>query len=107
MLKLVNSHFTILKCVFSVAVLNFQQEMRTISLCLSGFFKINGFCTQIFNLFVYIYLRLNEWRFGESRDDGTVYTFLHNTFHLELVYEKYNGKISLVMVFNRPQGVNE
>lgn len=58
--------------------------------------------------FLYIsYLRLNEWRFGESRDDCTVYTFLHNTFHMELVYEKYNGKISLVMVFNRPQEVNE
>ncbi|XP_060907689.1 kinetochore scaffold 1 [Labrus mixtus] len=33
---------------------------------------------------------LNEWKFGERRDDCTVYTFLHDTFHLELLYDKSN-----------------
>ncbi|XP_076612908.1 outer kinetochore KNL1 complex subunit KNL1 [Chaetodon auriga] len=34
---------------------------------------------------------LNEWKFGEKGDDCTVYTFLHETFHLQLVFEKSNG----------------
>ncbi|XP_029134298.2 kinetochore scaffold 1 isoform X2 [Labrus bergylta] len=33
---------------------------------------------------------LNEWKFGERRDDYTVFTFLHDTFHLELLYDKSN-----------------
>uniref|UniRef100_UPI0037E7CF7C kinetochore scaffold 1 n=1 Tax=Semicossyphus pulcher TaxID=241346 RepID=UPI0037E7CF7C len=34
---------------------------------------------------------LNEWKLGEKRDNHTVYTFLHETFHLQLVYEKTKG----------------
>ncbi|KAF7666668.1 hypothetical protein LDENG_00098430 [Lucifuga dentata] len=34
---------------------------------------------------------LNEWKFGETRDNSTVYTFLHDTLHLVLVYEKSDG----------------
>ncbi|KAE8286724.1 hypothetical protein D5F01_LYC14671 [Larimichthys crocea] len=34
---------------------------------------------------------VNEWKFGEKRDNCTVYTFLHDTFHLQLVYEKSDG----------------
>ncbi|XP_070782456.1 outer kinetochore KNL1 complex subunit KNL1 [Enoplosus armatus] len=34
---------------------------------------------------------VNEWKFGEKRNNSTVYTFLHETLHLQLVYEKSNG----------------
>ncbi|XP_044025456.1 kinetochore scaffold 1 isoform X2 [Siniperca chuatsi] len=34
---------------------------------------------------------VNEWKFGEKRDNCAVYTFLHETFHLQLVYDKSNG----------------
>uniref|UniRef100_A0A673CWV3 Knl1 C-terminal RWD domain-containing protein n=2 Tax=Sphaeramia orbicularis TaxID=375764 RepID=A0A673CWV3_9TELE len=34
---------------------------------------------------------INEWKLGEKRDNCTVYTFLHETLHLELVFEKSNG----------------
>ncbi|XP_008276592.1 protein CASC5 [Stegastes partitus] len=34
---------------------------------------------------------LNEWRIKERKDNGTIYTFLHETMHLQLVYEKTNG----------------
>ncbi|XP_035799526.2 kinetochore scaffold 1 isoform X2 [Amphiprion ocellaris] len=34
---------------------------------------------------------LNEWRFKERRDNNTIYTFLHETMYLHLVYEKPNG----------------
>uniref|UniRef100_A0A8C4GIP2 Knl1 C-terminal RWD domain-containing protein n=1 Tax=Dicentrarchus labrax TaxID=13489 RepID=A0A8C4GIP2_DICLA len=33
---------------------------------------------------------VNEWKLGEKRDNSTVYTFLHDTLHLQLVFEK-NG----------------
>ncbi|KAG7222700.1 hypothetical protein INR49_026309 [Caranx melampygus] len=35
---------------------------------------------------------LNEWKFVEEEDNCTAYTFLHNTMHLQLVYEKCKGK---------------
>ncbi|KAG7508661.1 hypothetical protein JOB18_020445 [Solea senegalensis] len=31
---------------------------------------------------------INEWKFGEKKDNCTVYTFLHDTMQLQLVYEK-------------------
>ncbi|XP_070704846.1 outer kinetochore KNL1 complex subunit KNL1-like [Pempheris klunzingeri] len=34
---------------------------------------------------------VNEWKFGGKSDNCTVYTFLHETFHLQLVYENPNG----------------
>ncbi|KAM8726119.1 uncharacterized protein knl1 isoform 1-T2 [Acanthopagrus schlegelii] len=34
---------------------------------------------------------VNEWKFAEKKDQCTVYTFLHETFHLQLVFEKSNG----------------
>ncbi|XP_074541813.1 uncharacterized protein knl1 isoform X2 [Halichoeres trimaculatus] len=34
---------------------------------------------------------ITEWRFGEKKDDCTVYTFLYDTFHLRLDYHKSNG----------------
>ncbi|XP_071323973.1 outer kinetochore KNL1 complex subunit KNL1 isoform X2 [Trachinotus anak] len=34
---------------------------------------------------------VNEWKLGEKKDNCTVYTFLHDTMHLKLVYEKYKG----------------
>ncbi|KAI3363664.1 hypothetical protein L3Q82_001283 [Scortum barcoo] len=34
---------------------------------------------------------VNEWKLGEKRDNCTLYTFLHETFHLQLVYEKSSG----------------
>ncbi|XP_033504979.2 uncharacterized protein knl1 [Epinephelus lanceolatus] len=34
---------------------------------------------------------VNEWKFGEKTDNCAVYTFLHETLHLQLVYEKPNG----------------
>ncbi|XP_034555673.1 kinetochore scaffold 1 isoform X2 [Notolabrus celidotus] len=33
---------------------------------------------------------LNEWRLGEKRDNCTVYTFLYETFHLLLEFDKSN-----------------
>ncbi|XP_035535175.1 kinetochore scaffold 1 [Morone saxatilis] len=33
---------------------------------------------------------VNEWKLGEKSDNCTAYTFLHETFHLQLVFEK-NG----------------
>ncbi|XP_073348418.1 uncharacterized protein knl1 isoform X2 [Pagrus major] len=34
---------------------------------------------------------VNEWKFAEKKDQCTVYTFLHETFHLQLAFEKSNG----------------
>ncbi|KAM3602599.1 uncharacterized protein V6R79_007182 [Siganus canaliculatus] len=34
---------------------------------------------------------LNEWKLGENKDDCTVYTFLHGTLHLQLLFEKPSG----------------
>ncbi|XP_058469554.1 uncharacterized protein knl1 isoform X2 [Solea solea] len=31
---------------------------------------------------------INEWKFGEKKDNCTVYTFLHDTMQLQLAYEK-------------------
>ncbi|XP_034018427.1 kinetochore scaffold 1 [Thalassophryne amazonica] len=35
---------------------------------------------------------INEWKLGEKTDSCTVYTFLYNTLHLQLDYEKSDGK---------------
>lgn len=42
--------------------------------------------------------RLNEWELAESGDDCAVYTFLHQTLRLQLVFEEHGGKM---MVFRR------
>ncbi|XP_042359963.1 kinetochore scaffold 1-like [Plectropomus leopardus] len=34
---------------------------------------------------------VNEWKFGEKTDNCTLYTSLHETLHLQLVYEKSSG----------------
>ncbi|XP_033991548.1 kinetochore scaffold 1 isoform X2 [Trematomus bernacchii] len=34
---------------------------------------------------------LNEWKFTERSDNSTIYTFLHETLHLQLLFEKPNG----------------
>ncbi|XP_030576718.1 uncharacterized protein knl1 isoform X2 [Archocentrus centrarchus] len=34
---------------------------------------------------------INEWKLREMRDNFKVYTFLHETMHLQLVFEKSNG----------------
>ncbi|XP_029281413.1 kinetochore scaffold 1 [Cottoperca gobio] len=34
---------------------------------------------------------VNEWKFAEKTDDYTVYTFLHETVHLQLAFEKSKG----------------
>ncbi|XP_034383038.1 kinetochore scaffold 1 isoform X3 [Cyclopterus lumpus] len=35
--------------------------------------------------------RVNEWKCAEKTDNCTTYTFLHETLHLELVYEESSG----------------
>uniref|UniRef100_A0A672IWY1 Knl1 C-terminal RWD domain-containing protein n=2 Tax=Salarias fasciatus TaxID=181472 RepID=A0A672IWY1_SALFA len=37
---------------------------------------------------------LNEWKLKEKRDDGTVYTFLHETMSLQLTFEKSDGNLA-------------
>nr|XP_040016596.1 uncharacterized protein knl1 isoform X4 [Gasterosteus aculeatus aculeatus] len=37
---------------------------------------------------------VNEWKLAEKTDNGTTYTFLHKTVHLELLYEDSSGKDS-------------
>lgn len=71
--------------------------------CICQFFKVfewlfvfkssldNTLYTKILKA-IFSYVRVNEWKFGEKRDNCTVYTFLHDTFHLQLVYEKSDGK---------------
>ncbi|XP_034055005.1 uncharacterized protein LOC117534863 [Gymnodraco acuticeps] len=34
---------------------------------------------------------LNEWKFAERSDNSTIYTFLHKTLDLQLLFEKPNG----------------
>ncbi|KAI9531515.1 hypothetical protein NQZ68_040362 [Dissostichus eleginoides] len=34
---------------------------------------------------------LNEWKVAERSDNSTIYTFLHETLHLQLLFEKPNG----------------
>ncbi|XP_034756666.1 kinetochore scaffold 1 [Etheostoma cragini] len=34
---------------------------------------------------------INEWKFGEKKDNCSVYTFLYETLILQLVYDKSNG----------------
>ncbi|XP_062324202.1 uncharacterized protein knl1 [Osmerus eperlanus] len=36
--------------------------------------------------------RLNEWKLGEQDENRTVYTFLHESLHLEVLMEKPNGR---------------
>lgn len=43
--------------------------------------------------------RLTEWRVGESSDNSAAFTFLYETFHLQVVYQ--DGKILLSGFFCR------
>ncbi|KAM6992569.1 uncharacterized protein knl1 isoform 2-T2 [Tautogolabrus adspersus] len=54
--------------------------------------KLNRLIAETRNLesHVDVLKTVNEWKFGGRRDDCTVYTFLHDTFHLELLYDKSN-----------------
>lgn len=81
--------------------------MRAFSFCLSVLLTINSFCTQTGTFLCISYLRVNEWKLGEKRDNCTLYTFLHETFHLQLVFEKSTGKIFSLMVVSRHQRVNK
>ncbi|XP_046877989.1 uncharacterized protein knl1 [Hypomesus transpacificus] len=36
--------------------------------------------------------RLNEWKLGEQDENRTIYTFLHESLHLEVLMEKANGR---------------
>lgn len=71
--------------VFVWCCLNFQLEMRTISLCSSV--ENKGI-----NLFVWMN---GSWRTAETTVQST---FLHETLHLKLVVEKYRGKISSLLL---------
>ncbi|AWP20304.1 putative protein CASC5 [Scophthalmus maximus] len=55
--------------------------------------KLNRLKAETRNLesHVTVLQMVNEWRFGEQSDSCTVYTFLHDTLHLQLVYEKSKG----------------
>ncbi|XP_018538037.1 kinetochore scaffold 1 [Lates calcarifer] len=55
--------------------------------------KLNRLKAETKNLesHVTILHMVNEWKFGEKTDNCTTYTFLHETMHLQLVYEKSNG----------------
>ncbi|KAI4830216.1 hypothetical protein KUCAC02_001865 [Chaenocephalus aceratus] len=37
---------------------------------------------------------LNEWTFAERSDNSTIYTFLHKTLDLQLLFEKPNDRLS-------------
>ncbi|XP_056284455.1 uncharacterized protein LOC130202747 [Pseudoliparis swirei] len=47
--------------------------------------------TRKFESQVDVLHRVNEWKFAEKTDNCTTYTFLHETVHLELVYEESCG----------------
>ncbi|XP_023270916.1 kinetochore scaffold 1 isoform X2 [Seriola lalandi dorsalis] len=47
--------------------------------------------TRNFKSHVTVLHMVNEWRSGEKKDNCIVYTFLHDTMHLQLAYEKYKG----------------
>ncbi|XP_035474436.2 uncharacterized protein knl1 isoform X2 [Scophthalmus maximus] len=55
--------------------------------------KLNRLKAETRNLesHVTVLQMVNEWRFGEQSDNCTVYTFLHDTLHLQLVYKKSKG----------------
>ncbi|TNN60635.1 Protein CASC5 [Liparis tanakae] len=50
--------------------------------------------TRKFESQVDVLQRVNEWKFAEKTDNGTTYTFLHDTLHLQLVYEESCGEKS-------------
>lgn len=45
-------------------------------------------------------LRLSEWRLGDASDNCAVYTFLYDTFHLQLIYADSNGAICSQLTFS-------
>ncbi|XP_040921109.1 uncharacterized protein knl1 isoform X2 [Toxotes jaculatrix] len=55
--------------------------------------KINRLKNETRNLESHVSMlqMLNEWKFGEKKDNCTIYTFLHETMHLHVVYEKSKG----------------
>ncbi|XP_034436001.1 uncharacterized protein knl1 isoform X4 [Hippoglossus hippoglossus] len=55
--------------------------------------KLNRLQTETRNLESHITAMhmVNEWKLGEKQENGSVYTFLHETMHLQLVYEKSKG----------------
>ncbi|XP_074472665.1 uncharacterized protein knl1 isoform X4 [Sebastes fasciatus] len=55
--------------------------------------KLNRLKAETRNLESHVTVQnmVNEWKFAEKRDNCTVYSFLHETLHLQLVYEKTNG----------------
>lgn len=81
---------------------NLQNHVSMLHLSVSGFNRFVELRQRAKTLysnvstFLYVFLRVNEWRFGESSDTCTVYTFLHETFHLQLVYE--TGKIFIALL---------
>lgn len=88
---------------------NLQSEINTLNLSVSS--SSGGFSCNS-RLFLYkktstchvSFIRLNEWRLGDTVDDCTTYTFLHNTLLLQLTFEKLHGRIfclSRAVWFNR------
>ncbi|XP_039981472.1 uncharacterized protein knl1 isoform X2 [Xiphias gladius] len=55
--------------------------------------KLNRLKAETRNLESHVYMlhMVNEWKFGEKKDNCSIYTFLHETMHLQLVYEKSKG----------------
>ncbi|XP_037607386.1 uncharacterized protein knl1 isoform X2 [Sebastes umbrosus] len=55
--------------------------------------KLNRLKAETRNLESHVTVQnlVNEWKFAEKRDNCTVYSFLHETLHLQLVYEKTIG----------------
>ncbi|XP_053301738.1 uncharacterized protein knl1 [Pleuronectes platessa] len=55
--------------------------------------KLNRLQTDTRNLESHISAMhlVNEWKLGEKQENCSIYTFLHETMHLQLVYEKSEG----------------
>lgn len=55
--------------------------------------KLNRLIAETRNIESHITMlnMVNEWKFGGKRDNCTIYTFLHETLYLQLLYEKSSG----------------
>ncbi|XP_026174572.1 uncharacterized protein knl1 [Mastacembelus armatus] len=55
--------------------------------------KLNRLKAETRNLESHITMlhMMSEYKFGEKKDNGTTYTFLYDTLHLQLVYENSKG----------------